>query len=615
MIYRVDCESESKIAKVPESAFGDLYVYSKVEIKNNALPTWGIVQFSISYPIPEGIYSGDGAEGLWPKPESENIFDGRYRGITRFKTAGSQSESFSSRVFYLSQEGRFSSNIAASLGESEDSSQNITSSAFRWIAPVATGSSSIENLAPDEGNKFHQENRFRFSFEPSGGNLIAGAVELGSFEILQYEDSINKNKFHRFLVLHFVATNCESKVIDKISQGLFRQRNVLDCDSRKKVSLLEEVAKFINGQLNTEGGKYDFTFAKGGYLASKTSNSTSDLLRSNLLAPPMRAVCAIPNIDASRINHIPKSFQPHLAVSSDEHIDGAHLLWGSQMVNGYDIFPQEMPTPQSVISSSRNEMSHANWDFVIDHGGVASVRKLSSLGRDMNIAMLSPTRYIDILILLQRTYTSLRFIGEELRNIERVEHKSFGEVSSHDMQQLREYKDSLLKPVNQLLKVQNDFAEIRKTLWFNAIPKRSLDTFLMLQLREEMGVEGLYNDLVDEVQYRQQIYNLTYHEHDSHLKSLEADLAEQDRDERSNQLKEEENRNREAQERQAERDRNFNFIISVIAIGLAVPSYVALVVEDGVGKHGWLLLFIGLAISVLISSAILGARKWRNRKK
>lgn len=615
MIYRVDSAWESKIAKVPESAFGDLYAYSKVEIKNNNLPTWGIVQFSISYPIPEGIYSGDGAEGLWPKPESENIFDGRYRGITRFKTAGSQNESFSSRVFYLSQEGRFSSSIAASLGESEDSSQNIISSAFRWIAPVATGSHSIESLAPDEGNVLHQENRFRFSFKPSGDNLITGAVELGSFEILQYEDSINKNNFHRFLVLHFVAINCESETIDGISQSLLRQRNILDCDSREEVSILEEVAKFINRQLSTEGKKYDFAFAKGGYLASKTSNSTSDLKRSNLLAPPMRTVCAIPNIDASRINHIPKSFQPHLAVSSDEHIDGAHLLWGSQMVNGYDIFPQEMPTPQSVISSSRNEMSHANWDFVIDHGGVASIRKLSSLVRDMNIAMLSPTRYIDILILLQRTYTSLRFIGEELRDIERVEHKSFGDVSLYDMHQLQEYRASLLKPVNQLLKVQNDFAEIRKTLWFNAIPKRTLDTFLMLQLREEMGVEGLYNDLVDEVQYRQQIYNLTYHEHDSYLKSLEAELARKDRDERSKQLKEEENRNREAQERQAERDRNFNFIISVIAIGLAVPSYVALVVEDGVGKHGWLLLFIGLAISVLISSAILGARKWYNRKK
>lgn len=597
MIYRVDSALESKIAKVPESAFGDLYVYSKVEIKNNKLPTWGIVQFSISYPIPEGIYSGDNAEGVWPKPESENIFDGRYRGITRFETAGSPSKSYASRVFHFSQEGHFSSNIAASLGESEDSSQNIISSAFRWIAPVATGPIRIEFLTPDEGNVFHQENRFRFSFEPSGDNLITGAVELGSFEILQYEDSINKNKFHRFLVLHFIATNCENEIIDRISQSLLRPRNLFNYDSRKKVSILEEVAKFINRQLNAEGGKYDFAFAKGGYLASKTSNSTNDLKRSNLLAPPMRTVCAIPNVDVSRINHIPKSFQPHLAASSDEHIDGAHLLWGSQMVNGYDIFPQEMPTPESVISSSRNELSHANWDFLIDHRGVASVRKLSSLVRDMNIAMLSPTRYIDILVLLQRTYMSLRYIGEELRSIERVEHKSFGEVSSRDMQLLRDYRASLLKPVNQLLKVQNDFAEIRKILWFNAIPKRSLDTFLMLQLREEMGVEGLYNDLVDEVQYRQQIYNLTYHEHDSHLKSLEAELAEK------------------AQERQAERDRNFNFIISVIAIGLAVPSYVALVVEDGVGKNGWLLLFIGLAISFMTSTAILGARKWYNRKK
>ena len=65
----------------------------------------------------------------------------------------------------------------------------------------------------------------------------------------------------------------------------------------------------------------------------------------------------------------------------------------------------------------------------------------------------------------------------------------------------------------------------------------------------------MYQDLIDEVELRQQIYNLTYHEHDAHLTAYKTE-----------------------QEKRSEW--SFNVMIFVVATAVAIPSYVALLVEN-----------------------------------
>lgn len=592
-IYATNFEHEEDTvfkSKIKRNAMGDILLDPDGEDYAIAAgKEWANVQFSLSFPLSDDNYRDaqglPGINNFWPAPASMD--EGRYKGVFRIRTRERKRENYSyaAMAFYNSEERRFGSDIAQALGGSDfENNPNVDTKV--WHAPLP-----VYKKCKCEGHSDNCDTRLRYYFQSENEESDGGGLELVSFELLQFRDGISlTNPIHRFLVIHFVAMNCTSEQIQSISRALTKPRNKLYISPDCSVKLLKETASFIEAELNkVDEGEYDVHFAKGGYIAPRVVDTHGEVAQARsknfVKAQPARSVCAIPNVPIGEISDLPDVFSDQKTDIISPDI--AMRAWGAQLAHGFDNSSAEIPTVDALGVNLQPDRELQNWHLLASSNGIVSIRKTPILDEDLSAWSLAATRHVDLLLLVQRSYMVLRGLSKSMREIKTL--PPVKAVDSDSLEKRKKYRDLLKQQFEQLIVVQNGFAELRNTLWFNAIPRRSLDTYLFLGIRREMGVDGLYDDLVDEVRFRHRIHDLTYHEYDAEIREIETD--------------EQENKERE-----------FNLLIAVLALAVSVPAYIALVGEYSFGLSGIITAISGLLASVFICLGFLAYQN-RSRKK
>lgn len=597
-IYTINLEAERNKSfgrRVQDDAFADFVIDPDGERHvEGKVPEWGNVQFSISLPMPETAYcngSGDPVSGeLWPMPAT--CREGRYRGIFRMRTQATRKSDttyrYSPMTFHMSEEGRFGADIARTLGECR-SENDAETTVFTWRAPLPVhGQGTVPSASKD---------RLFFIPEAENDYAINGHLELLAFEIIQSKDTVCEgNSYHRFLVLHFLAIDCNSRQLEAISRSLTRTRNKLKLDGGENLeaTVLFDVARFVMAQLNRGvKGTYTIRFKEAGYLDPMRRANVSNGVASEY-AEPARTVCAIPNVPLEDMQVLPKIYSDAVqGAGLTQDKDTLARVWAAQLTYGLERFSPEVPSLEALKAGDNAEHSLQNWYLTAEGNGIAAIRKTPSLAQDLAIFSLTSNRFVDLLLLSQRAYAVLRNLSQQMRQITIEGSAEPIAVDAHeDLEISREQREKMKRQFKKLSNVQTQFAELRNMLWYNAIPRRPVDTHLMLRIREEMGVQNLYDDLVDEVQFRHRIHDLAYHEFDTEFREKEAELREQ-------QLAEQE-----------AKDKQFNALIAVVAIAVAIPSYIALLVEDSLNMLGVVLLIL----SLILSGIVVGIY-WRRTKK
>lgn len=606
-----------KKSKMTRESLGHLNVAPEKKIAGDNLPEWGCVQFSISIPLPENVHPSSSRNELWPKPEK--LDEGRYKGLFRVQTQYTefrQCYEYSPMTFFHDPKSRFGETIACSTdGELKNGENNVKSYWWKTPAPVWKGNQRSQNQDTDEQLKFWfaDEGETKYVIDENA------TVELAAFDIIQYPYCLN-NEIHyqRFLVLHVVAVDCSSNQLETVSQSLTRLRSKayfastpVQEETPIYTSLLEACVRFVEKTINHEKPPTPFTLSmsRGGYIEGDPSSTNDSLFR---MAQPARSVCAIPNITMDNIDVPQTTFgfakdelKRYKEIGGEKYVDKVKAsLWGAQLSAGYDTFAHEIPTTDSILAMTDPINDYAYWSITAEGAGISAVRKSPELGYDISLWSLSSTRFIDLIMLSQRAFMALHHISQSLREIPNIDTTDLNFGQNDDISRWEEHRDRLMERVNNLLKVQNEFAEVRNNLWFNAVPRRQLDTFILLCIREEMGIQNLYDDLIDEVKIRQEVYNLTYHEYDTQFRTREAKIAEQIREE-NRKAEEARKQQREAMAAVREKqDKRNNVMLFVVATAVAIPGYIALTVEDGVHLGGTLLLISALLLTAI---AIFGS--------
>lgn len=604
---------------VPIDSDADFVVVpSQYQANLASSPDWGVVQFSLAFPIPKSTYQpstwkiDEFPESLWPVPQKDDplakdYFDPsiRYRGIKRirnqtrqdpaFSAPGMPTQDYPARIFARTEAMEFGADIAKSIAaytpiiDPEQENEFLLKSSYTWRSPLpatVNGSTQHGNLS----GRFHLA--IGDPVEQPGTHQ--SYLELLSFEILQFKNSVIDNgAYQRYLLIHLVAVDCDSRIIDLITQSLSKPRQKVTGWKSEgeewiegKWSLLYECANFINqileSQKNEGVGNYSFAFSKGGYL--ETPDGYQD---GTVFPPPARTVCAIPNKPLEDITTLPTVYQHHTDFSGDGRAKAK--IWGLQMAMGMRGFDQDLPSLASIIDDSHLDVLAnrvENWVYTVDQHGISLVRTTPDLWQDLTPWNLATTRYLDILIMGQRAYSTLRVLASQLRDIGTPSMVDLS-CESIPLQELNESRKKLREQYNQLLDVQNKLAELRKSLWFDAVPKREMSTYLMLTSRREMGLQSLYDDIVDEVGFRREIHDLAYHEFDTELRQKETAIRAEEQ---------------KAQEKHAQQQ---NVLLFIVGTALAIPSMIAIWAEEKFWSlGGFALSVVSLALVVIFIAAI-----------
>lgn len=239
------------------------------------------------------------------------------------------------------------------------------------------------------------------------GYKIKGGIELVSFEVLQYHDEIcTDSPYQRYLVLHYVGVDCTNSQIEAISRALTRPRNKLTTID-EPIDLLGKSCEFITDILNKSEnvlGRYVFKCTKGGYLESEKFSSDSKSLSEKLIYDyplPARSVCAIPNIPVSDFSGIPAIFSNYESQKISEY--SKTNLWAAQLARGFDNFSSEVPTLEAIESTLSTEHQLKKWLITAEGSGIVAIRTDPYLLQDLSLWSLASTRFVDLLILNQRT--------------------------------------------------------------------------------------------------------------------------------------------------------------------------------------------------------------------
>lgn len=463
-LQRVDYEEIcKKFPHVRNIAPGDLVVqpYVKPSINSSQkIPEWGFVQISITLPMGDDLYSDKNGElvleSLWETPSGG---EKRYKGVGLVDTLGFESKKGIQQIYHVSSESRFGADIAMSMG-AMGSRESKCLNSYSWIAPAPSNNS-------PEGDK-DPAPRCRFELAPVEGLVGEPVVELASFELLQYEEQITgRGGYQRYLAMHFIASDCTSEQLEKISQSLTKPRNKCAARGGGSISIAKEAVKFICGELtNGSQGSYNFEFGTGGFLVSgsngygkKTDNNKkgSRKKRNNTYSKPSRSVCAIPNVPLEKISYIPKVFEKFAPAATNEK--SKSMLWAAQLSRGFDQYSEEIPTLEALQANQPEDFYLKNWSLLVEDSCIVAVRNTPKLSEDPNIIILTPTCYIDLLLLVQRSYSTLRSLSEQLHDID-SQVDTVSDFKSED--EAHRYNTELRKQFKQLLLVQNRFSALRK---------------------------------------------------------------------------------------------------------------------------------------------------------
>lgn len=510
--------------------------------------TWRYVQFSLIFPLPQRSAviadrgqgtptAGDASDQLTWKPgrwQNANIVrenDGSYgqRVIKRDDKKRMTSNSWS-------PERRFGSALSSATkgvpisDEGGRWYETLTDHYHLEIGPSAHNGNvhgtmpmpDIYGSVPEHAGLPHAQ------FPVTKGKPISSdgrnSVQLQAIELLNYfepHDSVISDRERTtssYLVLHVCAQDCSGVQLRHISRSLSTHRHgVVDdfpdthsTELKKNESLLQHflyVAKALmehTASTDVSGPRWncDFRLRYNGQLKRESDSKTVENLE--FQPHPFRIAVAIPE------DHTPQI--PAECSRSDAGAWSPNEWWAWQIATGADPFYEGHPE-QTRESLDRYKLAGLhNWTFLCMDRGLGIIRNqfetavdLTSRVGDTQYLIFGATRYVDLAILTLRNSIVLHKLHNRLTSLE----PDLATKHAHTDDTLNE-NEELRKQVDALASVERSFLTFRDKGWFTAVPGRRVDTELLLAIRSVNGGNLAYNDFVDELAFRQQVYNTQY---------------------------------------------------------------------------------------------------------
>lgn len=578
------------------------------------LPDWRAVFFSLIFPLPdpalpspesqedeefEGVKGLYDAHGFLRVPSSWS--DGRFQGVRRIELSTDDA----GQAYYQKANNRFGRVLGDSVGaDAIDNrpSENHETRCVRYDFSQDVTSEETTIIIPQDFSNHHP----------------GASIRLVSAELLQYGHMQNHDArsggshaiITRFLVMHVVAENCSTELLDKLSQALHRPRRRLGPYEAETSRILHGLVMKIRRRMSFPHHPLTFVMAPGGYL-ERPSNLTyskqqttpeerafhSHLLeddaygKSQIKIPTaLRTVCAVPG--NPNVRSAPEIWRDTNQVAKLSETAWLHQ-WSWSLATGADEYWEGIPCEEGDSESTDSFRRFRHWTLCATESGVAHVRHPYAGTQDVKFWMLSMTRYVDLAILVQRCFIALSTLSSRLRGIHDDAVKNLNDSKEGDPSD----EFQLLEQELELLgKLQEDFVQFRDRLWFNVVPKHSSDTHVLKSLRRASGVDDIYDDLVDEIGIRKEVYNTRSAQHRMRKEHQE----QQNRREEEKRHREERKKDEANQREENRRAEWSNRILGVMAAALAAPGFMDLTGWD----HGWPLVTATVTLAVILTAII-----------
>lgn len=508
--------------------------------------TWRYVQFSLIFPLPErSAVIADGGQdtsATGDEPGQLAWKPGRWQNANKVRK---NDEPYGQRVIYRNDgksitsngwppERRFGTALSsAASGQpiSDDSEggkwyETLTDHYHLEISPSAHDNNihGTEPMPTIYGKRPKRAGLPKTRFPVTKGKPIdddgRNSVQLQAIEVLNYfepRDSAIADRERTettFLVLHVCVQDCSGAQLRQISRSLSTHRHGVVDDFTDKFSGNESlvqhfvyVAKALMERAASTvvaGPRWtcDFSLQYNGQLKRESDRKTQE--NSEFQPRPFRIAVAIPE-------DLPPQ-TPTTRSSSDSGAWSPNEWWAWQIATGADPFYEGHPE-QTRDSLDRYKLAGLqNWTFLCMDRGVGIVRNqfqtavdLTDRVGDTQYLIFGATRYVDLAILTLRNSIVLHKLHNRLTSLE----PDLATKHANSDDSLNE-NEELRKQVDALASVERSFLTFRDKGWFTSVPGRRVDTELLLAIRNVNGGNLVYNDFVDELAFRQQVYNTQY---------------------------------------------------------------------------------------------------------
>lgn len=351
-------------------------------------------------------------------------------------------------------------------------------------------------------------------------------IELVGIEFLQYRDGptrrgqrLSNPTRNNYLVLHVLAENCSSGLLEKISHGLHRhnrQKSVftLSKPAESGATKVNPLKTFIDlsvdamnaTHLSKAHTQFQVELEPGGYIAVPEGQ----MGRRNGVGKPFRAVCAIPGKQLTTRPEIFSKSPVLQARSADKEAYSHEDLWAWTLSSGADIFAEGTPDPRVFPNDPYDFGDYLYWATATSAAGYAVVRRGTANSFDPKFWMNTNTRMLDVALLVHRSHDYLAQLTRRLRNMDFQEMWSNNEEVSHSASDRKKFEKELTASFEKFQELQADLVWFRDRLWFEAIPDHVIDTWFMQAFKLALGSQQRYNDLLAEIELRQQVYGALY---------------------------------------------------------------------------------------------------------
>ncbi|WP_458490506.1 hypothetical protein [Corynebacterium sp. ZY180755] len=434
---------------------------------------------------------------------------------------------------------------------------------------------------------------------------------LKSIELIQYRDSLSADNslgtstdiVTRYLVLNVWGENLSSFQLAKLSEGLERPRNGMLIETEASDDLL----KYCNDEFNPQWFKplpyfmdkalselkrgftasgYDAPSLKlkaGGFLVPTAASAPSDSLPVRL--SPLRVAMAIPGNSAARTE--PKLLSDAKGKNSPAEWT-PELQWAWLLSTGSDTFVANIPSQKLSNAEKSAITSIETWTMWASEEGISAVRSCPPSNVSPRYWSIVTTRYLDLMILLLRTTIVMDKLTEDLSMQAMRFNHEMGKIGTLEDSQVDEAKFKVLNDAyDKLQSIQQQFLAFRNDLWFNSVPKQSVDSEVFLKTRQALGLDVIYQDFLDEMASRATIYETSH----SMLRL-----------ERENKRKKDRELDRDKKEKVAEKQ---NTLLSIITAALGGGA-----LAEALGLYRDSVPWLGMVTGSLTIMAIVGWVVW-----
>lgn len=424
-----------------------------------------------------------------------------------------------------------------------------------------------------------------------------GSLRVVSLELAEFKDpgTDSGDIFNRFIVVTLALENASDLVLESTSQALQRRRNYLWTDSGDSdsaadlVELIEyrvldkvsneiecALSDAVNPQGVESGDNLRATINRSNVI---TLNSASRCPNAQFpVMPTLRSVVVVPNGEVK--NYPPLATEGYANSDECEIPWPKETVWAWALASGADNFVAGTPDFTSAPKPTVPTHPYLHWRSWVDEHGFALVRRDHPDNGDFKFFVLAPTRFTDLVMLVMRSHVVLTALGVQLRELrftsvnQRTQGKEIG----------KKELEELTAEMSEFREVQADFVRFRDRIWRNSVAKYEADTRVLRGMRTATGAEDMYEDFVDELDTRQEVYSSLYSGHRLNLEAQE----------------------QEERDRAARKGEEVQVWLAVFAVVLAIPGLVAL--------ESWLK--FGLSVTlIMISLLLLLFLKWFNNRK